>query len=74
MHFHGRDDMIEAHDYVDEHDPVNFYEHPYHGEAVHYHEAHVEDTNPDDHDAHHGPQLHDVGYGEHLRGYEHHDA
>ena len=51
MHRGGHDVLVSEHEYMD--DPVNFYEDPYHGEAVHYHEAHIEDTNPDDHDAHH---------------------
>ena len=41
----------------------------------------MHDTNPDDHDSHHGPQLHTIteehgeaglDYGH--KGYEHHDA
>jgi len=56
------DDEDIVYDDVDHHEgddfdtTVNFYEHPYHGdEAEYYHEARIEDTNPDDHDAHHGP-------------------
>ena len=54
--------------------PVNFFEHPYHDQTMVYHEAHVEDSNPDDSDEHHGPQLHSFGAPElssAKEGFEH---
>ena len=58
--------------------PADFYLDPYHGDDLetHHHEALVEDMNPNDHDIHHGPQLHAYDLPEHAAksmGMEHHD-